>query len=96
MDLQEIVEHCAKRLRSRREKWLRILKTLFLIEHILKTGNIRFIDSIKGEEYRLKSLQTFSYIDENRADKGESSKIYNIIIIIININYIIIIKIILL
>ena len=51
-----------------------ILKDLFLIEHILRTGNPRFADDLRDEEYKLKNLFNFSYYDESRSDKGETSK----------------------
>jgi hypothetical protein len=65
----------------KKEKWRKILKDLFLIEHILKTGSLHFADAMRDEQYKIKNLNNFSYIDENRADKGETSKkffIYNI------------------
>ena len=58
----------------RPEKWRKILKDLFLIEHILRTGNPRFVDDLKDEIYKLKNLHNFSYYDESKADKGETSK----------------------
>jgi len=55
------------------EKWRKILKNLFLIEHILRTGNPRFADDLKDEIYKIKHLFNFSYYDD-RSDKGETSK----------------------
>jgi len=69
-----ILAHCIKKLSCRPEKWRKILKDLFLIEHILRTGNPRFADDLKDEEYKLKNLFNFSYYDESRSDKGETSK----------------------
>ena len=63
-----------KKLLCRKEKWRKILKDLFLIEHILKTGSMRFVDSMRNETSKIRNLNNFSYIDENRADKGETSK----------------------
>jgi hypothetical protein len=38
---------------------------------------MNFVEKLRDEhEYKLKSLSDFSYIDENRADKGETSKIF--------------------
>ena len=56
-------------------KWRKILKDLFLIEHILRTGNPRFADDLKDSEYKLKNLFNFSFYDESRSDKGETSKL---------------------
>ena len=71
------MEHIGKVLKSSKKKRRKILKCLFLIEHIIKTGNMNFVEKLRDEhEYKLKSLSDFSYIDENRADKGETSKIF--------------------
>ena len=67
--------HILKRLESKKEKWRKVLKTLFLIEHILKTGSPNFVDSMKSEIYKIKNLSSFSFIDSNRSDKGETSTI---------------------
>ncbi|MCQ2819256.1 MAG: hypothetical protein MJ252_18490 [archaeon] len=67
--------HIQKKLNCSKEKWRKILKCLFLIEHLLRTGSNSFVDSMRQMTYQLKNLNTFSYIDETRADKGETSKI---------------------
>ena len=46
-----------------------------MIEHILRTGNPRFVDDLKDVEYKLKNLFNFSFYDESRSDKGETSKL---------------------
>ena len=80
-DYYVIYNHCMKKLSCRPEKWLKILKSLFLIEHILRTGNLKFAEHLKEDEYKIKSLFNFSYI-EGRSDKGETSNyIYHIIYI---------------
>jgi hypothetical protein len=61
-----------KKLSCRPEKWLKILKALFLIEHILRTGNLKFAEHLKEDEYKIKRLFDFSYY-EGKADKGETS-----------------------
>lgn len=81
-DLNVIVAHVAKKLNCRGEKWRKILKCLFLVEHLLKTGSNDFYDAMRGMQYLFKNLYTFSYIDENNADKGEESKIINFILIL--------------
>ncbi len=73
-DYEVIVAHCIKKLLCKQEKWRKILKNLFLIEHILKTGNPRFANSMREESSKIKNLKNFSYIDENKVDKGETSK----------------------
>ena len=71
-DYYIIYNHCIKKLSCRPEKWLKILKTLFLIEHILRTGNLKFSKHIKKDDYKIKRLFDFSYL-EGKADKGETS-----------------------
>jgi hypothetical protein len=71
-DYYIIYNHCMKKLSCRPEKWLKILKSLFLIEHILRTGNLKFAEHLKEDEYKIKSLFDFSYM-EGKADKGETS-----------------------
>ena len=74
-DYNTILAHCVKKLSCRAEKWRKILKDLFLIEHILRTGNPRFVDDLKDVEYKLKNLFNFSYYDDSKSDKGETSKL---------------------
>jgi len=57
-------------------KWLKVLKTLFLVEHLMKCGSKQCYDYLQNEVNALRHLQNFSFIDEKRADKGESSKQY--------------------
>jgi hypothetical protein len=73
-DYNIILSHCLKKLSCSSQKWRKILKDLFLIEHILRTGNLRFADDLKDSEYKLKNLFNFSYYDESHSDKGETSK----------------------
>ena len=71
-DYYIIYNHCIKKLSIRASKWLKILKTLFLIEHILRTGNLKFAEHLREDEYKLKNLFNFSFY-EGTADKGETS-----------------------
>ena len=71
-DYYIIYNHCMKKLSCRPEKWLKILKSLFLIEHILRTGNLKFAEHLKEDEYKIKRLFEFSYV-EGKTDKGETS-----------------------
>ena len=72
-DFDVIMKHCIQTICLNSDKWRRILKTLFLIEQILRTGNLRFANELKDESYRLKNLTSFCYYD-NKVDKGETSK----------------------
>ena len=71
-DYYIIYNHCMKKISCRPEKWLKILKSLFLIEHILRTGNLKFAEHLREDEYKLKNLFNFSFY-EGKADKGETS-----------------------
>ena len=71
-DYYIIYNHCMKKISCRPEKWLKVLKSLLLIEHILRTGNLKFAEHLKEDEYKIKRLFEFSYID-GKADKGETS-----------------------
>ena len=71
-DYYIIYNYCIKKLSIRASKWLKILKTLFLIEHILRTGNLKFAEHLREDEYKLKNLFNFSFY-EGKADKGETS-----------------------
>lgn len=74
-----ISKFCIKILGLKPKFWKRILRSLALIEHILKTGSQNFVDQIKDERDRLKDLFEFKYEEEDK-DRGEPSKsIYNII-----------------
>jgi hypothetical protein len=65
-----------KKLSCRPEKWRKILKCLFLIEHILRTGNLKFAEHLKEDEYKIKNLFNFSFM-EGQHDKGETSNSIN-------------------
>ena len=71
-DYYIIYNHCMKKLSCRPEKWRKILKCLFLIEHILRTGNLKFAEHLKDDEYNIKNLFDFSF-SEGKSDKGETS-----------------------
>ena len=68
-----VIKYCVKVLQLKPKYWKRILKTLKLIEHCLKTGSNTFYDNMKDERDRVKDLFEFSYTDEGK-DKGETSK----------------------
>ncbi len=82
-DFKIIVSHCTKKLECKKEKWRKILKVklknylhfqnLFLIEHILRVGSPNFVEAMRSEMYKIKNLNSFTYIDTTRADKGETS-----------------------
>ena len=72
---------CLKILGLKPKFWKRILRSLALIEHILKTGSQNFVDQIKEERDRIKDLFEFKYEEEDK-DRGEPSKLIKLIIYI--------------
>ena len=68
-----IAKYCIKVLGSKPKYWKKILRSLSLIEHVLKTGSQNFVDEIKEERDKLKELYEFKY-EEDDKDKGEPSK----------------------
>lgn len=49
---------------------LLFVQALGLIEALLRLGSKRCVDEIKAHIFRLKVLQSFSYIDDDSTDKG--------------------------
>ena len=72
-DCKLIVRTCIKLLSLKPKMWKRILRSLALIEHIIKTGSQDFVDRIKEERDSLRELYEFTYDDDGR-DRGEGSK----------------------
>ena len=68
-----IIKYCAKTLSLKPKYWKRILKTLKLIEHCIKTGSPNFVDNMKDERDKIRNLFNFSYNNDGK-DKGEASK----------------------
>jgi epsin len=69
-ECKNIVKYCIKLLGLKPKLWKRILRTLALIEHIIKTGSQDFVDRIKDERDRLRDLYEFNYEEEGK-DRGE-------------------------
>ena len=72
-DCDLIVRHCAKILTIKPKLWKKIQKGLALIEHIIKTGSLNFVDKMKDERDKIKNLEDFSY-EEDGMDRGSTSK----------------------
>ncbi len=77
-DCKFIVKNCIKLLSLKPKMWKRILRSLALIEHIIKTGSQDFVDRIKEERDSLRELYEFSYDDDGK-DRGEGSKYQKLI-----------------
>ena len=87
-DCKIIVKFCLKILGLKPKFWKRILKTLNLIEHVVKTGSQNFVDQIKDERDRLRDLYNFSY-EEDDKEKGDKSKYIYLIINIFQLYFVI-------
>jgi epsin len=72
-ECSQISKHCLKVLTLKPKMWKRILRSLALIDHIIKTGSQNFIDQIKDERDKLRDLYEFTY-EEDDKDRGEASK----------------------
>jgi epsin len=72
-DCKIIVKYCLKVLNLKPKFWRRILKSLNLIEHVVKTGSQNFVDQIKDERDSLREMYNFTYEDDDK-DRGEQSK----------------------
>ena len=72
-DCKIIVKYCLKVLNLKPKFWRRILKSLNLIEHVIKTGSQNFVDQIKDERDSLREMYNFTYEDDDK-DRGEQSK----------------------
>ena len=75
-DIEEckiISKACIKLLGVKSKFWKRILRSLAVIEHVLKTGSQNFVDQIKDERDKIKDLFEFKYEEESK-DRGEPSK----------------------
>ena len=70
-----ISKYCIKILDLKPKMWKRILRSLALIEHVLKTGSQNFVDQIKDERDKIKDLFEFKY-EEDLKDWGEPSKFF--------------------
>lgn len=68
-DFTEVMKHIWKRLSSERKNWRRILKTLSLIEYLIKNGSPRCIQEFKDEIYQIRTLQDFSHYEDGQ-DRG--------------------------
>mmetsp|Transcript_68304 Transcript_68304/g.163889 ORF Transcript_68304/g.163889 Transcript_68304/m.163889 type:complete len:564 (+) Transcript_68304:164-1855(+) len=66
---QKIMKKIREFLEEKPNKWRRILKTLTLLDFLLKNGNERTVDDCLGEQYTVRRLERFSYSEEGK-DRG--------------------------
>ncbi len=55
------------------------LKSLLLLNYLIKNGSEKVVTSSREHMYDLRSLETFSFVDERGKDQGINSNIFNLI-----------------
>mmetsp|Transcript_43581 Transcript_43581/g.79377 ORF Transcript_43581/g.79377 Transcript_43581/m.79377 type:complete len:532 (+) Transcript_43581:158-1753(+) len=70
-DRQKIMKKIREFLDEKPHKWRRILKTLNLVDYLLKNGTDRTVDDCLGEQYTVRRLERFSYSEEGK-DRGSA------------------------
>ena len=73
-ECDQMLKHVFKKLQGPYKKWRKILKTLTLVETILKKGSHRAVKGLKNKVFLVKNLFEFSYI-EGTMDRGIKSDI---------------------
>eukprot|EP00435_Cladocopium_sp_Y103_P021151 s4476_g5.t1 len=58
-------------LQESKSRWRRVLKTLNLLEFLIKNGSERIIDEVRREQFKVRPLMDFSYSEDGK-DKGAS------------------------
>ena len=57
-------------LQDNRSNWRRTYKSLLLLDYLLKNGSERVVTSSREHIYDLRSMENYSFIDENGKDQG--------------------------
>mmetsp|Transcript_1636 Transcript_1636/g.1459 ORF Transcript_1636/g.1459 Transcript_1636/m.1459 type:complete len:319 (-) Transcript_1636:228-1184(-) len=70
-DFTQVMQYIWARLSSPKKKWRKTLKTLNLIEYLIKNGSPRCIQEFRDEQYQIRMLQELTVIEEG-ADRGAS------------------------
>jgi len=55
---------------NNKQNWRRVYKSLLLLDYLIKNGSERVVTSAREHIYDLRSLENFSYVDENGKDQG--------------------------
>ena len=58
-----------------KENWRNVYKSLLLLNHLIKNGSEKCVTSAREHLYDLRSLESFSYVDENGKDQGINVRI---------------------
>ena len=71
-ECDQMLKHVFKKLQGPYKKWRKILKTLALMDTVLKKGSHRAVKEFKSKVFLVKNLFEFSYI-EGTMDRGVKS-----------------------
>jgi len=67
----EVMGMLWKRLfQDNKTNWRRVYKGLLLLDHLVRNGSERVVTSAREHIYDLRSLEVYSFIDENGKDQG--------------------------
>ncbi|CAE7208330.1 Epn2 [Symbiodinium natans] len=66
---QKIMSRCFENLNGNQDKWRRILKTLILLEYLVKNAGDNIADELRGEQLTFRRLANFQCKDEGQ-DRG--------------------------
>lgn len=73
-ECEQLLKHVFKKLQGPYKKWRKILKTLYLMDIVLKRGSHKAVKEFKNKVFLVKNLYEFSYI-EGTMDRGVKSKL---------------------
>eukprot|EP00331_Platyophrya_macrostoma_P026698 CAMPEP_0176442252 /NCGR_PEP_ID=MMETSP0127-20121128/21698_1 /TAXON_ID=938130 /ORGANISM="Platyophrya macrostoma, Strain WH" /LENGTH=273 /DNA_ID=CAMNT_0017827217 /DNA_START=56 /DNA_END=875 /DNA_ORIENTATION=+ len=73
-DFATTVKHIWAKLNSDRTKWRRILKTMTLIEYLLKNGSPKAVQEFKDEIYQIRAFQNYSHYEEAIEEELQSKR----------------------
>lgn len=68
-DRQKILKHCWERMESKEDKWRRVLKTLTLLDYLVKHGPDQVVSDLQGEQAMFRKLLSFK-CSEDGHDRG--------------------------
>jgi hypothetical protein len=57
-------------LQDNRTNWRRTYKSLLLLDYLLKNGSERVVTSAREHVYDLRTMENYSFVDENGKDQG--------------------------
>merc|ERR1719295_2283066 len=57
-------------LQDNRSNWRRTYKSLLLLDYLVKNGSERVVTNAREHIYDLRSMENYSFVDENGKDQG--------------------------